>query len=144
MTPFASVAMLEKLALLKIALCRAPAFSSTSSAWLYTAFSMLSESPIRVLVLQRPRRFLPQTYDRQNCTSNKVLARSRIRSVRNVRLAHPFRLSAAARFCSALMRSSRIIGSNNCAFGGSRGAAVDAEDSKQRGQMNFDCSFAEP
>src|ERR1700694_6312193 len=32
MTPFASVAMLEKLALLKIARCRAPAFSSTSSA----------------------------------------------------------------------------------------------------------------
>src|SRR5205085_7645088 len=32
MTPFASVAMLEKLALLKIAFCSAPAFSSTSSA----------------------------------------------------------------------------------------------------------------
>jgi hypothetical protein len=31
-TPFASVAMLEKLALLKIARCRAPAFSSASSA----------------------------------------------------------------------------------------------------------------
>src|SRR5450756_2424099 len=30
MTPFASVAMLEKLALLKIALCRAPALSSAS------------------------------------------------------------------------------------------------------------------
>src|SRR5471032_2963898 len=34
MTPFASVAMLEKLALLKIALCRAPACSSASSACL--------------------------------------------------------------------------------------------------------------
>src|SRR4030088_2532117 len=32
MTPLASVAMLEKLALLKIARCRAPALSSTSSA----------------------------------------------------------------------------------------------------------------
>src|SRR4029450_5841321 len=32
MTPFASVAMLEKLALLKIARCRAPALSSASSA----------------------------------------------------------------------------------------------------------------
>jgi hypothetical protein len=32
MTPLASVAMLEKLALLKIALCRAPVLSSTS-AW---------------------------------------------------------------------------------------------------------------
>src|SRR6202035_1929203 len=31
MTPFASVAMLEKLALLKIAFCKAPAFSSASS-----------------------------------------------------------------------------------------------------------------
>jgi hypothetical protein len=30
MTPFASVAMLEKLALLKIALCNAPAFSRAS------------------------------------------------------------------------------------------------------------------
>src|ERR1035441_4394955 len=30
MTPFASVAMLEKLALLNIALCKAPAFSSAS------------------------------------------------------------------------------------------------------------------
>src|ERR1017187_2377076 len=34
MTSFASVAMLEKLALLKIALCKAPASSSTSSAGL--------------------------------------------------------------------------------------------------------------
>jgi hypothetical protein len=32
MTPLASVAMLEKLALLKIALCSAPAVSSTSEA----------------------------------------------------------------------------------------------------------------
>ncbi len=32
MTPFSSVAMLEKLALLKIALCNAPALSSASSA----------------------------------------------------------------------------------------------------------------
>ena len=31
MTPFASVAILEKLALLKIALCRAPVFSNASS-----------------------------------------------------------------------------------------------------------------
>jgi len=31
MTPFASVAMLEKLALLNIAFCRAPALSSASS-----------------------------------------------------------------------------------------------------------------
>src|SRR6185295_1489015 len=41
MTPFASVAMLEKLALLKIARCRAPALSSVSSAW------MLSSSATR-------------------------------------------------------------------------------------------------
>src|ERR1017187_10216120 len=34
MTPFASVAMLEKLALLKIARCRAPAFSSAAFAFL--------------------------------------------------------------------------------------------------------------
>src|SRR5450755_5090741 len=54
MTPFASVAMLEKLALLKIALCRAPAFSSTSSACLGIASPVLSETPIRVLVSSSP------------------------------------------------------------------------------------------
>jgi hypothetical protein len=40
MTPFASVAMLEKLALLKIALCRAPALSSASSACLRAVLSV--------------------------------------------------------------------------------------------------------
>jgi len=40
MTPFASVAMLEKLALLKIALCSAPAFSSASSARLRAVLSV--------------------------------------------------------------------------------------------------------
>ena len=49
MTPFASVAMLEKLALLKIALCRAPAFSSVSSACLRAVLSVPSGTPIRVL-----------------------------------------------------------------------------------------------
>src|SRR5436189_6072014 len=45
-TPFASVAMLEKLALLKIARCRAPAFSSTSSACLREVTSpALPEAP---------------------------------------------------------------------------------------------------
>jgi hypothetical protein len=33
MTPFASVAMLEKFALLKIALCKAPVFSRVSVCW---------------------------------------------------------------------------------------------------------------
>jgi hypothetical protein len=36
MTPFASVAMLEKLALLKIALCRAPILAAVSSFLLNT------------------------------------------------------------------------------------------------------------
>jgi len=40
-TPVASVAMLEKLALLKIALCRAPAFSKASSASLPVVPSMM-------------------------------------------------------------------------------------------------------
>jgi hypothetical protein len=40
MTPLASVAMLEKLALLKIALCRAPALSSASSARLRAVLSV--------------------------------------------------------------------------------------------------------
>src|SRR5689334_13696859 len=47
MTPFASVAMLEKLALLKIARWRAPAFSNTSSACLRRVTSpAISETPI--------------------------------------------------------------------------------------------------
>ena len=55
MTPFASVAMLEKLALLKIARCRAPAFSSTSSACLREVTSPApSETPILVLVTSFP------------------------------------------------------------------------------------------
>src|SRR5450755_3183257 len=54
MTPFASVAMLEKLALLKIARCRAPAWSSVSSACLRAVLSVLSKRPIRVLVTSFP------------------------------------------------------------------------------------------
>src|ERR1043166_2116197 len=51
MTPFASVAIHEKLALLKIARCRAPALSSTSSASLREVASpVLPATPIRVLV----------------------------------------------------------------------------------------------
>src|SRR5258706_10593039 len=49
MTPFASVAMLEKLALLKIARCRAPALSSVSSACVREVTSPArSETPILV------------------------------------------------------------------------------------------------
>src|SRR6478735_9243538 len=50
MTPFASVAMLEKLALLKIAFCRAPAFKSTSSACLREVTSPAQSETSRVLV----------------------------------------------------------------------------------------------
>src|ERR1019366_5552025 len=50
MTPFASVAMLEKLALLKIALCKAPALSSASSACLCAVLSVLSDTRTRALV----------------------------------------------------------------------------------------------
>src|SRR5665213_1906061 len=50
MTPLASVAMLEKLALLKIALCRAPALINASSASLPAVLSAPSETPISVLV----------------------------------------------------------------------------------------------
>src|ERR1035437_987052 len=48
MTPFASVAMLEKLALLKIALCRAPAFSRTSLRRTSVTISSATESPSRI------------------------------------------------------------------------------------------------
>jgi hypothetical protein len=54
MTPLASVAMLEKLALLKIALCRAPAWSSASSASLRAVLSAALVMPIRVLLLRLP------------------------------------------------------------------------------------------
>src|SRR5450759_5890058 len=54
MTPFASVAMLEKLALLKIALCRAPALSSVSSACWHAVLLVPSETPILVLVSSFP------------------------------------------------------------------------------------------
>jgi len=50
MTPFASVAMLEKLALLKIARCSAPALSSASSARLRAVLSVTSKPSICVLV----------------------------------------------------------------------------------------------
>ena len=42
MTPFASVAMLEKLALLKIAFCKAWALSSASSACLRAVVSSIA------------------------------------------------------------------------------------------------------
>jgi hypothetical protein len=44
MTPFSSVAMLEKLALLKIALCNAPASSSASSARLRAVTSSMART----------------------------------------------------------------------------------------------------
>src|ERR1700687_2281862 len=50
MTPFASVAMLEKLALLKIARCGAPALSSAASACLRKVPPAPLETPILVLV----------------------------------------------------------------------------------------------
>src|ERR1017187_7206235 len=45
MTPFASVAMLEKLALLKIAFCKAPALSRASSRRTSVTISTAAESP---------------------------------------------------------------------------------------------------
>src|ERR1039458_8531320 len=50
MTPFASVAMLEKLALLKIAFCKAPAFSRTSSRRTSVTISTATGSPSRIAV----------------------------------------------------------------------------------------------
>ena len=54
MTPLASVAMLEKLALLKIALCRAPALRSASSASFRAVLSEASKRPASVLVSSFP------------------------------------------------------------------------------------------
>src|SRR5438876_374416 len=50
MTPFASVAMLEKLALLKIAFCRAPAFRT---AWVCTASGLNSADSFVLLMVVR-------------------------------------------------------------------------------------------
>jgi hypothetical protein len=65
MTPLASVAMLEKLALLKIALCSAPAFSRTFSARFGMAIPVLSGTPVRVPVPSstRVKVFLPTIHD---------------------------------------------------------------------------------
>src|ERR1700730_2473536 len=49
MTPFASVAMLEKLALLKIALCKAPAFSRASVCPTSTLTSAVSAAFLRAI-----------------------------------------------------------------------------------------------
>src|SRR5476649_1546648 len=55
MTPFASVAMLEKLALLKIARCRAaPALSNASSGCLGAVLSVPPVTSIRVLITSFP------------------------------------------------------------------------------------------
>src|SRR6476620_6697571 len=65
MTPFASVAMLEKLALLKIAFCRAPAFKGTSSACLREVTSRdPSSKTSRILVTSFPLAMVlpPVTY----------------------------------------------------------------------------------
>src|SRR5688572_30164515 len=51
MTPLASVAMLEKFALLKIARCRAPALSSVSSACILEVASAPSTGAFRVLAV---------------------------------------------------------------------------------------------
>src|ERR1700694_3829969 len=51
MTPLASVAMLEKLALLKIALCKAPVFSSTSGWGVRLRFARGGFSITGVIVL---------------------------------------------------------------------------------------------
>jgi hypothetical protein len=44
-TPLASVAMLEKLALLKIALCSAPALTTASSVWTWGAAAPWASRP---------------------------------------------------------------------------------------------------
>src|ERR1019366_5349648 len=74
MTPLASVAMLEKLALLKIALCRAPALSSVSSACWRAVLLVPSETPIRVLVSSFP---LVIVLPPVTCTRRHLADRSR-------------------------------------------------------------------
>jgi hypothetical protein len=48
MTPLASVAMLEKLALLKIAACRALAGSKAASGWTLVALLAVTVAPVRM------------------------------------------------------------------------------------------------
>jgi hypothetical protein len=51
-TPLASVAMLEKLALLKIALCSAPVLTSDSSVWWCAGLRAGLERPVSSLELE--------------------------------------------------------------------------------------------
>jgi hypothetical protein len=52
-TPLASVAMLEKLALLKMALCRAPALTIDSSVWAWAVAAPWASRPLsRVSVFE--------------------------------------------------------------------------------------------
>src|SRR5688572_27067517 len=80
MTPFASVAMLEKLALLKIALCSAPDLSSASSACLRAVMSVRTDmylfvcpsSPVKVVMMlstqyREPSLERLHTSPRQDC-----------------------------------------------------------------------------
>jgi hypothetical protein len=70
--------MLEKLALLKIALCRAPALSSASSACFGKAFAAPSETLVRVPVASSAmiKLFLPVAYawpdQRSNYADSKL------------------------------------------------------------------------
>src|ERR1700757_4393512 len=80
--------MLEKLALLKIAFCRAPAFSSASSACLRELTSPApSETPIRVLVTSFP---LAMVLPPVTCTALSVPHWRLVRSV-----AHQFNTPTA-------------------------------------------------
>ena len=52
MTPEASVAMLEKLALLKMALCNAPVFSNASACWTLRLASAVSVFRLRAAAMR--------------------------------------------------------------------------------------------
>src|SRR5476651_1215722 len=103
MTPLASVAMLEKLALLKIALCRAPALSSVSSACWRAVLLVPSETPILVLVSSFP---LVIVLPPVTCTRPHVADRSRDFKIT---LRADFLQSPGADFaCTAYKESARL------------------------------------
>src|ERR1019366_1232353 len=112
MTPFASVAMLEKLALLKIALCRAPALRSASSACLCTVFSAPSHTPTRVLVPSYPLVTVlpPVTCTRRIQRTARTTSQLCCEQLSNGFLEMMFRVRLRKKVCAFDKQSLRFVG----------------------------------
>src|ERR1035437_1263937 len=89
MTPFSSVAILEKLALLKIALCKAPVFSNASSRRTSVMTStMPTASPAGAAIasllamwFSLPNVVLPRGYPDNPCTRDANSSKQRVPAI---------------------------------------------------------------